>query len=243
MLISLEVRHRLNHCSANPEDSTVSIWKSQWETLKKQKPVTLRLGNVHSVEEWCLQWLSVYFREWWFHPIHNWISRMPNYGLWRGEGIWHMISKQVNQLPSFKIFCKPSPVFFSPWTYQEGSFQPGALLRPLGRWTFVVDLFWWQDGEAQFREGATIHGLLLGTCQLGTERVPCWVWVYWVGSVVGDGCINGSNLKRHDELIIIGYCNCIVSILDVWWFEWVECFVSIVLVLRCICCAAAFKKT
>lgn len=112
MLISSEVRHRLNHSSANPEDSTVSIWKSQWETLKKQKPVTLRLGNVHSVEEWCLQWFAVYFLKWWFHPFKIDCESAKLWIVKRGEGLLKMFAKRVNQLPSFKISCKPSPVFF-----------------------------------------------------------------------------------------------------------------------------------
>lgn len=113
MLISSEVRHRLNHSSANPEDSTVSIWKSQWETLKKQKPVTLRLGNVHSVEEWCLHWFAVYFLKWWFHPFKIDCEGAKLWIVKRGEGLLKMFAKRVNQLPSFKISCKPSPVFFS----------------------------------------------------------------------------------------------------------------------------------
>ena len=93
-----------------------------------------------------------------------------DYGLWReGKDNWKCLPNKSTSYQVLRLLASlPLLLGWLPEPTKEGSFQPRALLRPLGRWTFVVDLFWWQDGEAQFREGTTIHGLLLGTRQLGT---------------------------------------------------------------------------
>ena len=182
--------------------------------------------------------IAVYFLKSWFHPFKIDFESAKLWIVKRGEGL--LFAKQVNQLPSFKIACQPSPfIGVAPWTYQ-GRFISApcavATSRPMNVccWPLLMTRRWssvpWRNDDSWPPTWDTPTGYVARTL-LGFTGLDRMLGMGALMEVIWNCMMNW--------LII----DCIVCILDVWWFEWVECFVSIVLVLRCICCAAAYKKT